>query len=375
MISIQKVASRKQRKDFLNLTDQVYANYPLYVPVLKVDLRGFMKTKHPFYRHGDAQFYIAYKDNVPAGRICAYINNQYNDYHKEPVGFFGSFECINDQEVADQLFHTAKQWLLERGLTSIRGPVDYYSNEPQGALIEGFDSLPPVPLAYHPNYYQDLLANHGFKKQADLYAYEVDDMGNTLPFHRGKMLLDRVTERKGITFRQLNFKDIDEEVKKVVVLFNDFEKVNGQNFAPITEEEARHFTKMMKPIIDPNMCLFAEVGGKPIAFVCAIPDVNELLVKVKKGNLFPTGIFKLLTLKKKNYRRVRIMLLGMYEEYQKIGLGPAMCYKVLGYAKEKGFTAVDMSMVHEDNTFMCNLGRRLGGQVYKTYRVYEKEIA
>lgn len=375
MISIQEVSTRKQKKDFIKLTDKIYTNYPNYVPLLKVDLANFMKRQHPFYQHGDAQFFLAYQQGKPVGRICAYVNQQYNNYHQDPVGFFGSFECIDSQDVANKLITHAKSWLKQRGLTKIRGPIDYYSNEPQGTLISGFDSYPPVPLAYNPPYYPKLLMNCGFSKQADLFAAEVGDFPNVLPFHKGQMFVDRVSTRHNIIFRPINMKNLKAEVKKVVMLFNEFEKVNGENFIPVTEKEAMHFTKMMKPIIDPNLVYFAEKNGEPVGFICAIPDVNELLIKIKNGNLFPSGIFKLLTLKFKKFKRLRLMLLGMLDEYQKIGLGPALSYKVLGYAKEKGYRSLDMSMLHEDNTFMLNLADRLGGKVYKTYRVFQGEIS
>ena len=374
MITIEEVITRKQKKQFRNLTDTLYDQFPNYVSPIKLDLKGWMNNKkHPFFEHGSAQFFIAYKDSIPTGRICAYKNNKHNDYHKDAVGFFGSFECINDQAVAKALLDTAQQWLQSQGLNEMRGPVDYYSNEPQGLLIEGFDSYPPAPLAYHPPYYSTLLETYGFRKQADLYAYGIKEF-NSLPFHRGKKFVERLTKRNNIHFRPLDMKNLQSEIKTIVELFNIFEAVNGQNFIPITEKEVAYFIKAIKPILDPNLIYYAEHENRVIGFVATIPDVNELLIEIKHGRLFPTGIFKLLTLKKKRFKRLRVLLLGLRDEYKKIGLGPALTYKALLQARQHGFQSLDMSMIHEDNQLMLNTCKRLGGEIYKTYRVYKMGI-
>lgn len=371
---VKPLQTRCDRRAFLHLTDRIYRDYSNYVPMIKLELKAAIKPgKHPFYDAGEAQFFVAYRDGQPVGRICAYQNHRHNAFHQDKKGFIGSFECINELAVATALFNVAIDWLRQRGLTHVRGPIDYYNNEPQGLLVDGFDSIPPVNLYYHPPYYQALFEANGFYKQADLYAYEIPDF-NQLPFHKGEKFVNRVTERQGIRFRPVNLNDIPGEAAIAVKLINEFEQVNGDNFIPVTLKDALLFYKALKPILEPELVYFAEHQGETVGFVCTVPDVNECLITVKEGRLLPTGIFKLLGLKRRSYRRLRVVLLGMQAAYQKTGLGPALCYKALSHARQRGFQAMDMSMIHECNQLMLNTCKRLGGQVYKTYRVYEKVL-
>lgn len=376
MIEVVRVETRRQKKQFRNLTDKLYQHDPFYVPIIKLDMMGYMKRTHPFYKKGDAQFFLAYQDGQPVGRICAYTNKNYQAYHKKDVGFFGSFESIDDQAVANALFDAAKAWLKERGLTVMRGSRDYYSDEPCGILVDGFEGLPPIPLLNHQPYYKSLFEGYGFQKHGDYCAYEIKNFPQVMAenMKRSEKILERMIKRSGITLRPFDKRNLESETKKAVELFNIFEQVNGENFIPIAEEDAEYFIKALKPILIPEFIVFAEKDGETIGMIAAIPDVSELLAQVKHGKLFPTGIFKLLRIKSYPYKRLRIMLLGLKDEYKKSGLGPALTDGVLRNAIKMGYQDLDMSLVDEHNPFMKNVAENMGGKVHKTYRVYQLEI-
>ncbi len=375
MISIEAVKTGKQKKLFRNLTDSLYVDYPHYVPQLKLELKELMNpNKHPFFESGEVQHFLAYQNKKVVGRISAIKNQRHNDYYRDKVGFFGLFECIHNQAVANQLLDAAKSWLLERGFNEMRGPANYSSNETQGLLIDGFDSSPAALLTYNPPYYRTLLENYGLVKQVDLYAYRTENIQVTLPIHRPKRIAERLTAKGRLTIRPLNLRALESEIQKATKIFNDFEAINTNNFVPMTENNIRFIFKNMKPILDPNMVYFAEEGDRVVGFACAIPDVNELFVRLKKGKLLPIGIFKLLWYKHK-IRGMKFILLGIKEEYKRLGLGAALMYKVAQRALTRGMDSMEMSMVHEDNEMMKTICENYGGVRYKHYRIYKKGIS
>src|ERR1041385_1086255 len=173
-IRIQPVSSGTDVKQFIKFSWRIYQNDPSWVPPLLMDRRKLMdRKKNPFYKHAEAEFFLAKRDGEIVGRIGAIINHNHNEEHKENIGFFGFFECVNDQTVAEALFHTAREWLKSHGVTAMRGPASPSVNDEYGLLIEGFDKPPVVLMPYNPPYYASLIEKAGLKKVKDLYAYHV----------------------------------------------------------------------------------------------------------------------------------------------------------------------------------------------------------
>lgn len=371
MINIVPVSSKKELGAFIDFPHDLYKNDPNYVPELFISQRDLL-TKHPFVKHNPLQCFLAKRDGEVVGRIAAIWNKHSNEFNHKQDGFFGFFDSINDQQVANALFLEVERWLDERNLDTLIGPVNFSTNEPSGLLIEGFDSPPVIQMTYNAPYYARLIENTGLKKQIDLIAYNFDPDGYN---ERSFLLLNRLQERlkrDNIIVRKLNLKDFKNEIIKVREIYNSaWDKNSG--FVPMTDDEFNYVANDIKLIVDPDYCTIAEHNGKPIGFSLTLPDINQILIKVKRGRLFPTGIFKLLFgLKKIN--GIRIYALGVLEGYRKRGIEAVLYGNVIKEFKAKKHRAAEASWILENNELMNKAIIDINGKPYKTYRLYEKAL-
>ena len=327
------------------------------------------RQKNPFYKHTDAEFYLAERDGVVVGRIAAIVNHNHNKEHDEKMGFFGFFECINDQKVANVLFDTAKEYVRAHGMTTLRGPVNPSVNDEIGLLIEGFDKSPTVMMTYNPPYYIDLIEKYGFRKAKDLYAYLLD---------QGKVYTDRfnrahelVKQRHQISFRTFNMKKFTEEVDRVKEVYN---RAWARNWGavPMTDEEFDALAADLKMIIVPELIIFAEKEGKTIGFALSLPDINVPLKYNKNGYTLP-GLYHLMT-KKKEIDLVRVIVLGVLPEYLSTGAGAALFYETAINAKKLGYGYGEASWILEDNDRMNKSAEAMQGVIDKRYRLYEMPV-
>lgn len=370
-VTITPVESKKALRDFIKLPWKIYAGDPNWVPPLIIDMKKILdKKKNPFFEHSDAELFLAQKDGETVGRIAAILNNNHNKFHNEKVGFFGFFESIDDRNVADALMMAAEKWVKARGMTHLRGPMNFSTNDPCGMLCEGFDSPPVLLMTYNPPYYPTLIENLGLIKIKDLYAYYFD---HTMPMpERFKAFAKKTLDDDSITLRTINLKDFDNEVKKVQTIYNDAWQANW-GFVPMTAAELAHMAKDLKPIVDPDIVFFAEVKGEIAGFSLALPDYNEILKDIN-GRLLPFGIFKLL-LNRKKIKRVRVITLGVRQKFQKKrGLAPTFYYETYRRGTEKGYAIGEFSWILDDNVLMNRALEGLGARLYKKYAIYEKAI-
>ncbi|MBI1806719.1 MAG: GNAT family N-acetyltransferase [Ignavibacteria bacterium] len=332
-----------------------------------MDRRKLMdKQKNPFYRHAEAEFFLARRNGEIVGRIGAIINHNHNKEHRENVGFFGFFECINDQVVADALFREAREWLKIRGVTAMRGPASPSVNDEYGLLVEGFDKPPVVLMPYNLPYYPTLVERAGLTKVKDLYAYHVS---------KDKVFTDRlmrvtelVRQREGLTFRSLNMKDFNSEVALIKSIYNRAWQYNW-GAVPMTDEEFDAMAKDLKPVVVPELVIIAEYKGEPIGFALSLPDLNIALKYNAKGYLLP-GLLRLFWHKKK-INWARIIVLGVIPERQKTGAAGVLFYETAKRCVEKGYTEGEASWVLEDNVMMNRSAELLNAERTKTYRIYE----
>jgi hypothetical protein len=336
-----------------------------------MDRRKLMdKKKNPFYTHADAEFFLAYRDKEIVGRIGAIVNHNHNKEHRENIGFFGFFECVNDQEVADKLLETAKNWLKERGVTAMRGPATPSVNDEYGLLIDGFDLPPAVLMPYNPPYYQPLIEKAGLRKVKDLYAYHV---------HKDKAFSDKlvrvaemVKKREGLSFRSLDMKNFKREVALIRDLYNRAWQYNW-GAVPMTDAEFDALAKDLKPVVVPELVIIAEYKGKPIGFSLSLPDLNIALKHNRNGYLLP-GLFCLMRYKK-SIGATRIIVLGVVREHLKSGAGSVLFYETAKRSVENGYDEGEASWVLEDNTMMNRAAEMLKAERTKTYRIYETSLA
>jgi hypothetical protein len=369
-ISIKKVETSSELMSFIKFPWEIYRDNSYWVPPLIMDRKKVLnKEKNPFFKHAEADYFLAYKNGKLCGRIAAIKNDLHNKYHNDKAGFFGFFECINDQAVANKLFDTAKNWLKERKLETMLGPANPSSNDEYGMLIEGFDDEPRLLMTYNPEYYLKLCDNYGFKKAKDLFAYRLE-RDKTVGSEKLKRVAEIAQKRSGIKISALNMKDFNKEIEKVKFVYNKAWAPNW-GFVPMTDEELDAMAKDLKPLVEPSLVLFGEVDDKLVGFALVMLDYNYVF-KQMNGRLFPFGFLKLYT-QKKNIKWARVITLGIIPEYQKKGLDAVFYWEIVNRAAEIGIFLGEASWILEDNEMMNRGAHVMNGEVYKKYRIYEIE--
>ncbi len=372
-VIIEEVSFERGISEFINFPHDLYADDKFYVPEIYMGQKDMMNPdKYPFHLNGKVRYYIAKKNKKIVGRIAAINNKNYNLHHDSNVGFFGFFDAIEDQDVVDALLNKAKIFAKENGHEYLMGPTNFTTNETAGILIEGFDDSPKILMTYNKPYYGNVLENYGLKKEMDLYAFMIY---TSKASEKSLRLADALQERlknKGITIRNVNLKELDNEAKSIQKIYNDAWEKNW-GFVPFTDAEFNYLKNDLKMLIDPKFAYIAEKNGEPIGFGLTLPNINEILIRNKRGKLFPFGIFRLLFGKNKT-KFVRIIALGVLAEYRKMGIEAIFFAKNIQEAKRRGITGGEASWVLENNDAMVAAANQLGGERYKTYRLYKMKI-
>lgn len=354
---------------FIAVPYDQFRDDPLWVPQLRMDVRTLVtRAKNPFFQHAEAQYFVAHAGGRVVGRIAAIKNDAHNREHGDRVGFYGFFECQDDQATAGALFDAAGRWLRARGLYTMRGPMSPSVNDECGLLVDGFDTPPALMMPHNPPYYVGLTERAGFRKAKDLIAYQ--STGSEMPERlvRGAKL---VAARQGITLRSLDMKRFAEEVETVKRLYNRAWEKNW-GFVPLTEAEIDHLAKQLKPVVVPDLVCFAERAGETIGFGIALPDLNVALKHNPSGRLFP-GLLKILWHARK-ISRVRVLLLGALKEYRHTGVDALMYHWIWEKGTAKGYNWAEAGWILEDNAAMNNALLRIGFRPYKTYRIYDRPL-
>lgn len=366
------VTTKSQMRDFVLFPYSHYKNDEHWVAPLLMDEKKLVDVKkNPFYEEADAAFFIAEKNGEMAGRIGVIDNHAYNKFHSENVGFFGFFECVDDQSVADLLLRVASDWLKQRGRTKMIGPFNPSNMDTIGMLVDAFDKNPSVMMPYTKPYYPKLMEGAGFTKEMDLFAFIVTrDSVNFEHIDKAEVLVRK--RYPDLSIRKINLSKMTQEVKIIKEIFN---KAWAQNwgFHPVSDKIFTKLGKDLKMVIDTDFAFIAEIGGKPIAFSIALPDFNQILKKIN-GRLLPVGLFKLLYYKRK-INQMRVALMGVIPEYQGKGIDAIMHKQAIVNGLEKGYQSAELSWVLETNINMIRLAERVGAVVDKTYRVYSKPLS
>jgi GNAT superfamily N-acetyltransferase len=371
--SIIEVKTGRDRKRFIDFPHDLYKGDPNYVPEIYIGQKELLsEKKNPFFRHSKAQLYLAFQGDKIVGRIAAIRNNEYNRFANANVGYFGLFDVVEDYEVAKELFDTVTAWVKNEKLDGIMGPANFSTNDTAGLLVDGFDRPPVVMMVYNKPYYVTFIERYGFTKQMDMLAYHVtEETVNMKSVRIANMLAERL-QKRGIRVRNVNMKNFKQEVATIREIYKDAWDKNW-GFVPPTNEEFNHIAEGLKMVIDPDFGLIAEHDGKAVAFALAIPDINIIAKDIKKGRLLPTGIFKLLFQKKK-IKRLRIILLGVLEDYRKMGIEGIFYARIISKGMEKGFNEAEASWILDNNEMMKKGVEGVNMVAYKRYRMYEKKI-
>lgn len=380
-LTVRPVETPADWKAFIRFPWQVYQNDPNWVPPLYFDRQEFYsRDKHPFFKIADIEFFMAWRGEQPVGTIAAIVNHRHNESHREKAAHFGIFEVLPQEDVANALLERACRWGKQRGMTKILGPASYSSNYSFGLLVDGFDSPPVVEMTYNPAYYMDYIESAGFTQAMDLWAWYFDILelfgldGERMP---PKLLrvLEKIRKRYNITIRELNIKDWDNEVAKFRGIYNKAWSKNW-GFIPMTDEEMDYIAASLKLIVDPRITLFAEIDGEPIGASVPLPDINEIMHRVRPGpSLISSYLAAIrLLLGRRKAKLMRAYAMGVVDKYRGRGVDALFYYETIKRAIRAGYVACEASWILANNDMMNRALEMLGGKVYKTYRIYQKPL-
>lgn len=377
-IIVSDIESRRHARDFLDVPARVYQGDQAWIsPLRAVEKKRIDPGGHPFYRHGTAKFWVAYRDGRPAGRIGATVNSRYIEHSGEPVGHFAMLEAEDDAEVFDALLDTAEGWLVARGMRAINGPFNLSLNEEPGVLVEGFDRPPTVMMGHARPYYAAHLERRGYGKEMDLLACIGPVASATLDTTLIEPLR-RFAKSANLTLRCSTRRTFYADL---VAAFRHYNEawVGNWGHIPMTDAEIADSAQAIWVLMSPEALVFAERDGEIVGVVLAMPDVNQWIDGLG-GRLAPLGWAKLL------YRRLvgyadtaRIMIAGVRRDLQGSALGGAIPLLLL--SELRNVTPryrpkfLEGSWILETNEPMLRFCDRAGFQRYKTYRIYRRDLA
>jgi hypothetical protein len=379
-IQIVPVTTQAQRHTFARFPWQLYRNDPHWVPPLFGDRLKLLDPQgHPFWEHAEQQLFLAMRGPDVVGTISAHVNHRHNQIHHDRVGFFGFFDFIHDPDVPRALLDAAADWLRARDMEAIRGPENPSQNEEVGLLVDGFDRPPVILMTYNPPYYQDAIEAAGFEKAQDLYAWMIptsifDYDVQRLP-RKFLRVAEQAQQRPDVVIRKIDMKNFDREVEIAKQVYNAAWEANW-GFVAMTDHEIEHLGDELKFIIDPDLVYIAEVNGEPAGISLGIPDVNQALLKARPR---PNRWSLPLTLGRFLWHRrhidtFRLMIMGVVPKYRTIGIDAVFYVITARAAFRKGYEWCEMSWILESNDMMNRIIQRLGGHIYKTYRIYQKPL-
>ena len=371
-LQVIKVEGKSALNTFIRLPWSLYMDDPMWIPPLMLERRMHLSPKNPYFEHAKFCSWIAYRNGKPVGRICAQIDRLHIDRYQDATGFFGMLEAEDDGLTFRTLLDTAESWLRNQGMQRISGPFNLSINQELGLLVDGFDTPPSVMMGHGRTYYAQRIEQHGYRKEKDLLAYRIDS----------KVVSDKIRKiaaraKKRVHIRPLQKSNFNKELEIIRDIFNDAWSQNW-GFTPWTEAEFEHLGKDLKFIVDEKLVSIAEVNGEPAAFLVVLPNLNEAISDLN-GKLWPFGWLKMLWRVKVKYpKTARIPLMGVRRRYHDTLLGAALAFSVingiLGPAIKIGIREMELSWILEDNEAMRKVIEAINGHVYKTYRIYNKQL-
>lgn len=378
-ITIETVETAAARKRFLALPYDLYRNDPAWRPPLRIERKEQLDpAKNPAARDLVRTLFIATRAGRDVGRIAAFTNPSHDTHHDAETAFFGYLDTIDDPDVIATLLARAEHWATDSGRTRIVGPAQWGVNEEVGLLVDGFDTPNVMLMSYGKPYYQAAVEGAGFTKAIDMYAFQADlNEGYPRP-KMTRMMVDYATKSKSVTWRKLDPKNFTRDIESAMDVFNDAWG-NNWGYLPFPPDAIQHLAKEMKPLIHPDRFYLGYIDGELAAFICLLPDLNEL-VDGFDGKLNPINIAKLLyRMKFGQTKQSRVPLMGLRTKYHNtrkgLGLVATLCETVFEAGRQAGYTHCELSWILEDNEGMISICKQASAVPYKTYRMYEKHLS
>jgi len=358
---------------FLKVSYGIYEDDPHWVAPLLMDLKKVFTDANPLFEHAEMQLWVASRDGRDVGRIAGILDHNHNRAAKDEAAFFGFFECADDAGVSRELFGKVLDWARQKGLKRVLGPMNPTTNDECGLLVQGFDSPPVIMMTYNPRYYVTLVEAEGFRKAKDLLAFNMDLA--KIPMDRLGRIAAKIKQRNpNLAFRPVRRKTLAQDLVKVKEVYNAAWQQNW-GFVPMTDAEVDFMAARLKPLLMEGLIWLAEAGTEPVGFLLALPDYNVAL-KPLRGRLLTPKLMGFIAylLGWKCPPRTRVVTLGMKEQYRNKGLESAMLIEGLKVGIDAGVRESEASWILEDNVAMCRVLEAIGGERYKTYRIYERGL-
>ncbi|MEK7314760.1 MAG: GNAT family N-acetyltransferase [Candidatus Eisenbacteria bacterium] len=369
-MDVVPVEDPRELARFIEFPLDLYRGHPYWVAPLNSDEKTRLTPgKNPFFEHGEAACFLAREGRRIVGRIAASIDRNHDAVHGERQGAFGFFEA-RSAKAAAALLTAAESWASGKGAAIMRGPLSFTTNDECGLLVEGFDRSQQLLMPYNPSEYGGWIETAGYAKAKDLLTFTL--AGPYKPTPTFLRISEMARRRSGVVTRPIDMQHFDEELARVKELYNGAWEKNW-GFVPMTDAEIDHMAKQLKPAVVPEFIRFAEVDGKPVAFLLYVPDVN-LVLKPARGRLFPFGIFHLL-LGLPRIRQGRLMALGVLPEFRRTGLAPALVTDLAAALNRKGYLQSTIGWTLEDNDDVNNLILNFGSTRSSVHRIFAKPLA
>lgn len=373
-LRIVAVDSPALLEQFIALPFAIFAADPNWVAPLLLERRMHLSAKsNPFFLHARWQAWIAMRGTVAVGRISAQIDALHIERHQDATGYFGMLDAEDSHETFAALLATAEQWLRERGMQRVRGPFSLSINEETGLLIEGFDTPPVFMMGHAWPYYGARIEACGYAKAQDMFAYLAP------PDFTAPAVMQRLVQRetRQVKVRPLDRSRFASEMALLRDIFNDAWSQNW-GFVPFTAEEFDELGRNLRFLLPTDLIQIAEIDGEGVAFIIALPNLNEA-IRGLNGRLLPLGWLKLLwRLKVRFPSTARVPLMGVRSRFQDKRIGAALAFLVIDTVRQglisRGVKQVELSWILEDNTGMRSIIESIGGKAYKRYRVYERVL-
>ena len=371
-MKIIEVRSKNDMSSFVYLPKVIYKDDRYYAPPIWLDeKKAYKADNNPILKNSDFKLFLLLDDKEsPIGRIISYIDFNHNNYYKVDMGFFGAFECTKDAGAAKMLIEAAENYLIEKGVKIIRGPINPVA-ENWGFVFKGCESSPVYMSPYNPFFYNDFFTDLGYFKAKDLLVYEADvKKGYMLPDRFIKFSEKFSNRYPNIKIRRLDMRRIKEDARSIWEISNTA-LADNWGYVPLDLSVMEDMLSKLRLIVDPDAVWMVEDGKKAVGFCLGFPDINVLLKKIN-GSLLPFGWIKLLSGVKK-LRDYRLFGLAVHPKWQGKALDVLMyinLYKHLAHKKIR----MEANYILEDNLHIKNSIEKLGFIHSKTYRVYEKVL-
>jgi GNAT superfamily N-acetyltransferase len=373
-LEVRPVSGRRELTAFIKLPFRLHRGTPWVPPLISERRRFLDRSRNPYFEHAEAEYFLAWRDGRPVGRVTAQIDSRWDEFQGGNDAQFGFIEGEDDPEVFDALFEAAESWAREHGRQRLLGPMDFTTNDECGLLIEGYDLDPLILQPWHPPYYRDRLEDRGYEKTTDLLMWNLE-MGELKQEDRFAdaihAVADKVESEHGITVRNMRKSDLEAEMGRFMEVYNAAWAPNW-GFVPITDEEVAFQAKNMKQILDERWAFIAERDGEVLGAALTLPDINQVTRKMN-GRLLPVGWLRFL-LGRRKIDRVRVFALGVKPEYQHTGIAARFYVRHIETAAELGVPGGETGWILETNKPMNRAMEGMGGRVVKRYRLYEKSL-